>query len=70
MWHIYIMEYYSPTKRNTFESVLMRSMNLQPVTQSEVSQKEKDIHRIGMHMYRLWKDGADESWLFHLENAV
>ena len=37
------MEYYSAIKRNTFESVLMRWVNLEPITQSEVSQKEKDI---------------------------
>ena len=35
------MEYYSAIKRNTFESVLMRWMNLEPIIQSEVSQKEK-----------------------------
>ena len=29
-------------KRNAFESVLMRWMNLGPIIQSEVSQKEKD----------------------------
>ena len=33
------MEYYSDIKRNTFESVLMRWMNLEPVTQREISQK-------------------------------
>ena len=36
------MEYYSAIKSNTFESVLMRWMNLEPIIQSEVSQKEKD----------------------------
>ena len=35
------MEYYSAIKRNTFESVLKRQMNLEPIIQSEVSQKEK-----------------------------
>ena len=40
--NIYLMEYYSDIKRNAFESVLMRSMNLEPIIQSEVSQKEKD----------------------------
>ena len=35
------MEYYSAIKRNTFESVLMRQMKLEPIIQSEVSQKEK-----------------------------
>ena len=42
MWYIYTMEYYSAIKRNTFESVLMKWMNLKPIIQSEVSQKEKD----------------------------
>ena len=37
----YTMEYYSDIKKNTFESVLMRWMNLEPIIQSEVSQKEK-----------------------------
>ena len=33
--YIYIMEYYSAMKRNTFESVLMKWMNLEPIIQSE-----------------------------------
>ena len=36
------MEYYSVIKKNTFESVLARQVNLGPVVQSEVSQKEKN----------------------------
>ena len=44
-------EYYSARKRNTFESVLMRWMNLEPIIQSEVSQKEKDKYHILMHIY-------------------
>ena len=40
--NIYPMEYYSDIKRNAFESILMRWMNLEPIIQSEVSQKEKD----------------------------
>ena len=39
--YIYTMEYYSVIKMNTFESVLMRWMKLEPIIQSEVSQKEK-----------------------------
>ena len=35
------MEYYSVIKRNAFESVLMRWMNLESIIQSEVSQKNK-----------------------------
>ena len=38
-------------KRNTFESVLMKWMNLEPVIQSEVSQKEKNTYCILIHMY-------------------
>ena len=41
MWYIYTMKYYSAIKRNVFESVLMRWMSLEPVIQSEVSQKER-----------------------------
>ena len=37
---------YSTIKKNTFESVLMRWMKLEPIIQSEVSQKEKEKYRI------------------------
>ena len=40
-------------KRNTFESVLMRWINLEPIMQSEVGQKEKDKYCILMNMYRI-----------------
>ena len=52
-WHIYTMEYYSAIKRNVFESVLMKWMNLEPIIQSEVSQKEKDKCHILTHIYRI-----------------
>ena len=48
---IYTMEYYSAIKRNSFESVLMRWMNLEPIIQSEV--KEKDKYGILIHIYRI-----------------
>jgi len=51
LWYIYTMEYYSAIKRNAFESVLTRWMNLEPIIQSEVSQKEKDKYCILMHIY-------------------
>ena len=51
LWYIYTMEYYSAIKRNAFESVLMRWMKLEPVIQSEVSQKEKHQYGILMHIY-------------------
>ena len=55
------MEYYSAIKRNTFESVPMRLMNLEPLIQSEVSQKEKNRYRILMHICEIWKNGTDET---------
>ena len=51
LWYIYTMEYYSAIKKNTFESVLMRWMKLEPIVQSEVSQKEKHQYSILMHIY-------------------
>ena len=53
LWYIYTMEYYSAIKRNTVEAVLMRWMNLEPVIQSEVSQKEKNKYCILTHIYRI-----------------
>ena len=41
LWYTYTMEYYSAIKKNIFESVLMRVMKLEPIIQSETSQKEK-----------------------------
>ena len=41
LWYIFTMEYYSAVKKNTFESVLMRWMKLEPIIQSEVSQEKK-----------------------------
>ena len=51
LWSIYTMEYYAAIKRNKSESVLVRWMNLEPVIQSEVSQKEKNKYHILMHIY-------------------
>ena len=51
LWYIYTMEYYSATKKNSFESVLMRWMKLEPIIQSEVSQKDRDQYSIVMHIY-------------------
>ena len=51
LWYIYTMKYYSAIKRNAFESVLMRWMNLEPIIQNEVSQKEKNKYSILMHIY-------------------
>ena len=50
LWYIYTMEYYSAIKKNSFESVLMKWMKLEPIIQSEVSQKEKDQYSILKHI--------------------
>ena len=50
------MEYYSAIKKNTFVSVLMRWMKLEPIIQSEVSQKEK--HQYNTNAY-IWNS---ERW--------
>ena len=50
-WYIYTMEYYLAIKRNASESVLMRWMNLEPIIQKEVSQREKNKYHILMQIY-------------------
>ena len=50
-WYKYTMEYYSAIKMNTFETVLMRWMKLEPIIQSEVSQKEKHQYSILTRIY-------------------
>ena len=51
LWYIHTMEYYSAVKKNSSESVLMRWMKLEPIIQSEVSQKDKDHYNILTHIY-------------------
>ena len=51
LWYIYTMEYYSAVKKNSFESVLMRWMKLEPIIQSEVGQKEKHQYSKLTHIY-------------------
>ena len=58
--YIHNMKYYSPIKRNEFESVLMRRMKLEPIIQSEVSQKEKHQYSVLKHIYGIYKDGNDD----------
>ena len=56
-WYIYTMDYYSAIKKNTFESVLMRWMKLEPIIQSEASQKEK-------HQYSIRSERAKETQMY------
>ena len=51
LWYIYTMEYYSAVKNNSFKSVLMRWLKLEPIIQSEVSQKDQEHYSILTHIY-------------------
>ena len=54
LWYIYTMEYYSAIKKNTFESVLMRWMKLEPIIQSEVrSERKTSIQYINAYIWNL-----------------
>ena len=62
------MEYYSAIKRNTFDSVLMTQMNLESITQTEVSQRKINIVFCGtedftftFHLYALEEEMATHS---------
>ena len=54
------MEYYSAIKKSALELVLMRWMKLEPIIQSEVSQKEKHQYNILTHIYEIYKDGNND----------
>ena len=51
MAYIYTMEYYSAIKRNEIELFVVRWMDLEPITQSEVSQKEKNKYHMLTHIH-------------------
>ena len=55
MWHIYIMEYFSATKRNEIELLVVSLMDLESVIHSEVSQKEKNEYCMLTHIYGIKK---------------
>ena len=58
-WYIYTMEYYSAIKRNETASFAEMWMDLETVTQSEVSQKEKNKYCTLMHICGIQKNGID-----------
>ena len=53
LWYIYTMEYYSANKKNSFESIVIRWMKLEPIIHSEVIQQDKHQYSILMHMYEI-----------------
>ena len=54
------MEYYSAIERKAFKSAIMRWMNLKPIIQREVNQKEKGKYHIITHIYGIQRDGTDD----------
>jgi len=51
---LYTREYYSDIKRNVFDSVLMRCMNLEPIIQGEVkSERDRQISYINAYIWNL-----------------
>ena len=63
------MEYYSAIKKNSFESILMRWMKLEPIIQSEVSQKDKDQYSTLMHIYGMYGSFCSRRGLLQLEHC-
>ena len=57
LWYIYTVEYYSAIKKNTFESVLMRWMKLEPIIQNALSERKTPIQYINTYIWKL------ERWL-------
>ena len=53
MWYIYTTQYYSAIKRNEIALFVVRWKDLEPVIQSEVSQKEKNKYRMLTHIYEI-----------------
>ena len=53
LWYIHTVECYTAIKKNAFESVLMRWMKLEPIVQSEVSQRRTPIQYINAYMWNL-----------------
>ena len=56
MVHIHNGILLSYKKKDIFESVLMRWTKLEPIIQSEVSQKEKHQYSLLTHIYGIYKD--------------
>ena len=60
LWYVHTMGYCQDIEKSKCESTELRQMNLEPIIQSEVSQKEKDKYCILTHIYRIQKDGTKD----------
>ena len=52
LWYINTMEYYSAIKKDTFESVLMRSMKLEPIIRVK-SERKTPIQYTNAYIWNL-----------------
>ena len=68
--YIYTVEYYSAIKNNTYESVLMRWMRLEPIIQCEVSHKHKQQYSILTDMCGILKDGSNNPIICRTEKET
>ena len=55
--YIYTVGYYLAIERNKFESAVVKWMNLEPLIQSEMSEKEKQVLYINAYIWNLKKNG-------------
>ena len=55
LWYIHTMKYYLAIRKNTFESVLMRGMDLEPIAQWSKSERERQILYINTCVWNLEK---------------
>ena len=60
MRYVYTTEYYSTINRNEIGSTAVIWVNLEPVTQTEVSQNEKNKYCISKHVHGIWEHGRGE----------
>ena len=56
LWYIYTIDYYSAIKKNTFESVLMKWMKLEPILQWSKPERKTPI-QYTTHIYEIKEDG-------------
>ena len=71
MQYIYTTEYYSAIKKNKIGSFAEMWMDLETVTQREVSQKERNKYYIWMHICGIYKNGIDGLiWETEIETKI
>ena len=70
MWYIYTVEYYSAIKKNTFESVLMRWMELEPIIQSDIKRDTDVLNSLLDSVERVWRKGNPPTLLVGMQTST